>query len=400
MRLSLDFLGLAPLEVSAPLWALVWLAPLIELVPSNFVVWLYGRTGTMKSTLAALALNHYGPDFDGYHFPANFTDTPNRLEHKAFLAKDALLVIDDYAPQKSQRDAEHYRSAASHIIRSVGNRAGRGRLTSDIRARRSYAPRGLVLVTGEELPEAESVTARLFVVELKEDSLDKERLGALQAQRERLSHAMAGYLGWLSQGWAGWAASLPGRWLSYREQATRDGIHLRLPETAASLMVGLEMGLRYALSLGALPESDFERHMEQGWLVLLEASALMMQRAREERPEELFLSTFRELLAQGQITLRDAEGMHTLGGSDERAEMLGWFDQTHLYLLPGASYKRVVKHFREQGANFPASEKTLRKGLKEAGYLLERDGSSTPVVWLEGRSHRVLVLKRELVGEA
>jgi DNA primase len=179
LRLSLQFLDLAPLEITVPIWASIWLAPLCEMLRPKFVLWLYGRTGTLKSTLAGLALNHYGAGFDGAHFPANFTDTPYRLEQKCFLAKDALLVIDDFAPQRNQRLAQEYLRAAGHIIRAVGNLAGRGRMTQDLRARQSFRPRGLVIVTGEDLPDSESLAARLFVVEFKVDCVDLERLAAL-----------------------------------------------------------------------------------------------------------------------------------------------------------------------------------------------------------------------------
>jgi DNA primase len=399
MRASLQFLELAPLEISAPIWASVWLAPLSELVQSNFVVWLFGRTGTLKSSLAALALNHYGAGFDGFHFPANFTDTPYRLEHKAFLAKDALLVVDDYAPQKSQRDAEQYRRAASHLIRSAGNRAGRGRLSRELKAQRSYTPRGLVMVTGEELPDTESLLARLFVVEFKDESVDRGKLSALQAQRERLPHAMAGYLGWLSQGWQSCLASIPEQWSHYRQQATGGGWHLRLPETVASLMMGWDTAVRYALSIKAISGEEYARYMQQGWVVLLENCARIAQHASQERPEQLFLSTLRELLAQGAIYLRDKDGLRSLGGADERAEMLGWHDQDYLYLLPRAAYTRICRHFRDQGSLFPVQLPTLAKGLKEAGWLLVKDGRTTPAIRLEGKVQRVMVLKRTALEE-
>jgi hypothetical protein len=59
-----------------------------------------------------------------------------------------------------------------------------------------------------------------------------------------------------------------------------------------------------------------------------------------------------------------------LGGDGERAEMLGWCDQDYLYLLPEACYTRICRHFREQGGLFPVRQSTLRKGLKEAGWLV------------------------------
>ena len=379
--------------------------PFGELVQPAFVVWLYGRTGTLKSSLAALVLNHFGPDFDGFHFPASFLDTPGRLEQKAFLVKDAVLVVDDYAPQKDARAAQEYRRAAHHLVPSVGNRAGRGRLTRDIKARQSYAPRGLVMVTGEELPETESLVARLFVVELKGDSVDLPRLTAAQARRELYSHAMAGYLGWLKEHWSAYIKLIPERALHYRGLASNNGAHLRLPETIALLMVGWEMGLRYALSIGALPATDYALLMDLGWQALVENGAEMAQLGGEEKPEELFLGTFRELLAQGKVYLCQRDGPGLIGGgrgapgSEERGEMLGWYDEACLYLLPEVSYTRIARHFRDQGGVFPARPLTFRKSLKEAGYLLEQNGRLSSNILFDGRGQRVLVLKRNVLGE-
>jgi DNA primase len=405
MRASLEFIKLASFEITTPVWAAIWLAPLSELVRTNFVLWLYGRTGTLKSTLAALALNHYGPDFDGFQFPANFSDTPGRLEHKAFLLKDALLVVDDYAPQKTLRDVTEYKRAANHIIRAVGNQAGRGRLTREIQGRRSFTPRGVVMATGEDLPETESLLARLFVVELQVDSIDRDRLSAMQAERWVYAHALAGYLTMLAQNWSAYQRALPKLWERYRRKATSQGIHLRLPETVASLMIGWEMGLRYALSIEALHSEEYKLLMDFGWQALVDSSQTMMSRAAEEKPEEMFVRTLKELLAQGKIYLKDKHGGQNLGGEEDRAEMLGWHDLDYLYLLPQVTFARIAKHFREQGNIFPLRQGTLWKGLREVGWLAEPVSAakggvrSTRTEWLEGKIYRVLVMRREILRE-
>jgi hypothetical protein len=94
---------------------------------------------------------------------------------------------------------------------------------------------------------------------------------------------------------------------------------------------------------------------------------------------------------------RDGSGLIGGGrgapGSEERGEMLGWYDEAHLYLLPEVSYTRIARHFRDQGGVFPARPLTLRKGLKEAGYLIEQNGR------LSGSGHRVLALKRSVLAE-
>jgi hypothetical protein len=399
MRLSLSYLDLAPARVVFPLWSAIWLAPLRDLVSVAFAIWVYGATGTLKSTLAALALNHYGKGFDDKHLPAGFTDTANRLEHKAFVVKDAPLIIDDFAPQKDQRSYAEYTRAAQRIVRGVGNLAGRGRLNADSTARATYVPRSLVIITGEDLPESESLVARLFVVELDRDDVDRPRLTRLQAQRARLSHAMAAYLAWLAENWAGLADTLPARWRQYRAQAFGDGLHLRLPEAVAGLACGLEMGARFAVQLGVLDGEAYQSLLSRGWDALSECAQAMLDRVREEKPDELFIRTFRELLAQGKIYLRDRQTNLPMGDPVDSAELVGWTDASYVYLLPEAAYTRIARCFRDQGNIFPVRELTLRKMLKEAGFLIERNGRLAVTEWIEGRSQRVLVLTRAILGE-
>jgi DNA primase len=396
MRESLRFLDVAPERVSYPLWGAMFLAPLCELVNVAFTMWVFGPTGTMKSTYTALAMNHYGAGFDDKHLPAGFTDTANRLEQKTFMVKDAPLVIDDFAPQKDQRSYSEYTRAAHRIVRDVGNQTGRGRLNADSTAKVTYSPRGLVIITGEDVPESESIMARLFVVEFYKLDVDKARLSERQAARERLSHAMSGYLSWLAENWSGFESTLPARWREYRQKAFSDGLHLRLPEAVAGLMLGIEMGLRYALHLGVINDLDFQALMEIGWNSLGEGAKAMVSRVQDEKPEELFARAFRELLTQGKIYLRyrESDGK-LLGGQDaDRAEMLGWYDADYFYLLPDATFNRIAEQFRKAGNVFPVREQTLRKMLLEAGILEKRNDRMTPGVWLEGKPQRVLVLRR------
>src|SRR5207245_8456472 len=58
MRASLDLLRVALLEVTVPLWAGVFRAPLASSHPLDLSLWMEGVTGSLKSTIAALFLSH------------------------------------------------------------------------------------------------------------------------------------------------------------------------------------------------------------------------------------------------------------------------------------------------------------------------------------------------------
>ncbi len=394
MRASLEFLGIAPERATFPIWSAVWLAPLRELINVAFALWVFGGTGAMKSTLVAAALNHYGGGFDDKHLPCSFVDTANRIEQKAFVVKDALLLIDDFTPQKDRRSASEYTLKAHRIVRDVGNLTGRGRLTSEATARATYAPRGMVAITGEDLPESEALIARLFVVEMFRGDVDIPKLTAFQGQRNLLPNAMGGYVQWLAQNWEGLSQTVPAQWRNYRQRAFGSGIHLRLPEAVAGLALGLEMGLRYAVYLGVVEQEQYAALMEKGWNSMLQGAQGMAQRVHEEKPETLFTRTISEMLTQGRIYLRHRENGKLLGGASDRGEFFGWFDQNYIYMLPEATYNLVAKYFRDQGNVFPVRESTLRKMLEESGILIGREGRRARSEYLEGRTQRVLVLKR------
>ena len=143
----MHLLSLAPDRISLPLLAGVYRAALGGV---DFSIFLVGSTGVFKTALAALCQQHFGSTMDAHHLPSSFASTPAALEAPAFYAKDALLVVDDFAPTGRYGDAE-LKNVAERLFRAVGNRQGRSRNNS--RSNTPKAPRALVLATGEEVPQ-------------------------------------------------------------------------------------------------------------------------------------------------------------------------------------------------------------------------------------------------------
>ena len=175
VRGALELLNAAPDRVTVPLLAAAFLPTLLE---PDFAVHLAGPTGARKTELAALAQRFYGAGMDARHLPASWRSTANALEVLAFLAKDCVLVVDDFVPAGSAQDAARLYREAEQLLRGAGNHAGRQRLTRDARLRAARPPRCLVLSTGEDIPPGHSLRARTWVVEVEPDDVDLERLTA------------------------------------------------------------------------------------------------------------------------------------------------------------------------------------------------------------------------------
>src|SRR5439155_13606589 len=122
VRTSLALLDVAPDSVTMPLYAGIWRAALGNIDCS---LHLYGPTGEGKTELAALAQQHFGAGMDARNLPASWMSTGNALEGLAFLAKDAVMVIDDFCPTGARADIQRYHREADRLLRAQGNKSSR-----------------------------------------------------------------------------------------------------------------------------------------------------------------------------------------------------------------------------------------------------------------------------------
>jgi hypothetical protein len=157
----------------------------------EFSGWLSGPTGAQKSKLAALCQQHYGAEMIRVRLPGNWASTDNALEGMAFVAKDALFVIDDFAPPTSRADGDRQHRVAERLIRGQGNHAGRQRMRQDGTLRPPKPPRGPILATGEDIPRAHSIAARLWAVEVRKGEVNKVRLTRWRRLNRNYEHTLA-----------------------------------------------------------------------------------------------------------------------------------------------------------------------------------------------------------------
>jgi len=394
VRQSLKFLRIAPYNVTAPLWAGVYLAPLKPFLSQDFVLWLYGSTGSMKSTLSALALSHFG-DFDEETLPVEWRSTANAIEKIAFLAKDVPAVIDDFAPQRTSGKAKEFENKAEHIIRAVGNRSGRGRLGSDLQFRKTHIPRGFVISTGEQLPEGQSILARMLMVEIQIADIDKEKLTEAQInQAAYYPHAMAEYILWIADRWDQLQEKLPKKWIEERQNIQDiKASHLRLNETFASLSVAMDTALSFVQEKGKIPQKEIKKIRNNCKEALREVVDQYSKQIRQERPTSYFLDALQELVAQKKLYLVDKKS--TVSEARRIGDKLGWKDKNYVYLSPSVAYNNVRSFAEEEGKYFSTKRTDLGKMLKQERILIPHGESPTIVINVQSGSQRVWRIKYE-----
>ena len=421
VRRSLRFLDLAPTRVTAPLLGAVYSAPFSEILVPDFTLWLWGGTGSFKSTLSALALSHYGA-FSETSLPLSFESTSNALERSLFLLKDTVAVVDDWRPAVSHGDASEMDRKAQRLLRAVGNRQGRGRMTSDITLRRSYSPRGLVIATAEALPEGpafESASARALSVNLSREAVNLKKLAELQLHKSSLARAMTGYIGWSAPRYEKLSEQLPARREALRDQVRAElgSSHPRTPDAAASLITGLRMLRAYAQSVGALEEAEADEFLARATAGVAEAAKAHTEATKGDDPATRFVEILRSLFDASRAYVKDREtGAHPddwadLGwerreaqdGADiipERgASFVGWVDEQHFYLEKDAVYAAVAGFAQRGGIPFGTKPRTLWRALRRSGVSLADSGRSDTLARVEGKPKRVVQVGRATLGE-
>ena len=391
VRASLRFLDVAPPGVTLPLFGVLYRAPTVSMFPADLVPWLYGPTGAMKSTLVAVLLSHFG-SFSRLQMPASWADTPATLEYKLSLAKDLLLPIDDFVPRSSDPSDEMRRKSAT-VLRSAGNQSARGRMNRDLTARPDRPPRALAIVTGEDLPDGESVTARMLPLRLATGMVNVKALSAVEKDLLRLPHAMRAYLEWLAVRHDEMAGYLPELFVACRDMFRADGAHPRIPEAAAHTFMGHCLFLRFARDLGAVTDAEAGSLFDQARQALLAIGRQQAQLGSHVNPARRFLEVLASLAAQRHVGF--AERPEDDLASSAGCEQIGWRDRDRklLYLLPDAAFRVVVEAMKSAGESMPLRPRTLWERLGQLGVLRDQEAGHHTAKRVVGKMRqRVLVL--------
>lgn len=395
-----------PEEVMFPLLAFTFLSPLNHFLKEagcepKFVLFLSGKTGSRKSTLAAMMLSFFGK-FTASELPLSFRDTANSILHNAFALKDVLTCIDDLHPS-SRMEEQKMNGVAQAIMRAYGDRTGKGRLRSDATQMESRPPQGNAIITAEFAPDiGESGTARYFALELKGSEVDLQTLSAYQREAAggTFQRCMYAYTQWLKERFLQSEESkqefvhyLNSRFLSCREEFRKSGIHChsRVPEAVAHLQMGMDFFLLFLKEKQVMADESCAEIQQRFKEILYRLAARQAESIDQDKPTHKFIRKLYALLESDLAYVDDKNAPNELGFGT----CLGYQDDTFLYLHSELCHKVVRKFCEEQGENFSCTHKSLLKALAEEGLILPGTNQNTRPVRVGSKQKRLLHLYRE-----
>jgi hypothetical protein len=406
--------SLAPDRIAFPLFAALYRAPLAA---ADFALHLCGATGNFKTELAALEQQHYGAAMDARNLPASWSSTGNALEGVAFAVKDAVLVVDDFAPSGSAADVQRCHREADRLLRAQGNRSGRARCRVDGTVRPTRAPRGIIVSTGEDVPRGQSLRARLLTLEVSPGDVNVDRLTACQAEAAagKYALALAGFVRWLAPRQEALGGRLRQEAAGLRDKARAEGQHARTPGVVADLALGMKYFLDFAVEAGAISVAERDDLARRCWAALGKAAAAQAKHVEAAEPSGHFLRLLAGALASGRCHVAGPDGAAPAAPAawgwreveigtgqfpkkqwQSQGRRVGWVDGSDLFLEPEAAYAEAQRLAGEQGDSLTVSASTLRRRLNEHGLLASTDAAREVLTirrTLEGRRREVIHLQ-------
>ena len=397
----------APEEVTYTLLADMFLSPLKHFLKMagcepKFILWLVGKTGSRKSTMAALMLSFFGK-FTATTLPMSFQDTANSINAQAYMLKDVPTVIDDFHPCGRQEQAK-MNATAQKLVRNYGDHTGRARLTSECNLMEAKPPQGNAIVTAEFPPDiGESGTARCFTIELKADDVDLQTLTSFQklAADGTLQRCGFAYTEWMRETFLcdleteqKFISALKKEFEMYRTEFHNSGIrcHGRVAENVAWLRLGFHFFLWFLddhLGYGEAYVAQTEETLRE---TLCRIARRQADAIEQDKPTHLFLRKFFSLLESGQVYLKDRESLHP--SEFQPGTCVGYEDSAYCYFFADPVHKRVHRLCEDQGESFSVSCRSLLKALAEEGIIETTGAQNTRSMHLDGKSRRVVVMDK------
>ena len=391
---SLRFLDVAPRRITVPLFAATYRACLKEGTESLYGV---GATGIQKTAVAVLCQQHYGSDFGERSLPGNWASTDNATEHLTFLAKDALFVLDDFVKPSNRAEADRMNKMADRIMRGIAGNGGRDRLRPDGTPRPPKPPRTMPFVTGEELPTGQSLLARTVIVQFERGDVDKGKLTACQEDGRHglYAQAMSGFIRWLAPHRQAVLDKWNGRYAALRDSLASLAPHARTAPNIASLAMGLELFIWYAIDAQALTHDDAIRMWVDAYKELVQTAHRQAVHDREANPVHTYLQCLRERLAIGQSYLKKPGVRHEHDGTSTQ---IGWLDEGKgiAYL-----YTEVAMTEARKTGSITIDTHTMTRRIKNAGLVALTEPKSDRILvreTFEGKRDRFLAIKREAIS--
>lgn len=386
-------------EVGTLVVAHLLLAPLANLVGwrnERCGLFIAGRTGTQKSSVAQVLMCLYGPDFilDENLIKWGEGATRNAVMSYATNTSDMPLLVDNYKPTTGSGGHDF-----TNLVHNLMEGGEKDRLNRAAQLRETKPVYCWPVFTGEDVPDKDPASiARVLVANF----LKGRDLALLTIAQSKAGHLCA-----VGNAWLSWLESEEGQRIALEvaadfDQARNDWyakIKAHSPNTVNPMRVATNLALNELLWLVLMQHPTLgewaAKYMDAHLRGLISTVETMTNLTAQSLEANRFVDALRETLGSGRalVIKEKAVSPDPLVDPRDRDRFVGWSDGGKgIYLLPDVTMALLQ---RTVGLDLGGlSKNTLYAQLDELGLIASKspDGKTTKVVWAGGSSQRVIHL--------
>lgn len=369
-----DYLDLQPREVTMPLLAHAFIGPLLfgfnlegEFPP--FTLFLVGSSGKGKTEVAKLAQSIWGNFLIKEHL-ASWSSTPLINQQEAAKCRGALWTIDDF---KKSKIGKSQWGNAIRILLDYADLQARKRATPGAKVITNNPIKGMLLVTGEDMPSSETaLQARSLIIEFNGHKDIKLYRKCIEQQND-YRKVPAYYIAWLQQQdrntWLTKVRKTMDTFTTFIDNLNLDTDNSRRIASNATLSLsGFQAFLEFAVSIDAI-DLAYANSLKQSYVNILEnILERMLVEVEDIKPINLFWTTINEQLKVGKITIKPNASAAIASGT----RVIGFYKDNNEFicLFPGETMSVVREaFFRGHGEDFPFTNNAIGRQLLDEGYM-------------------------------
>lgn len=326
-------------------------------VEPHFILWIYGLTGSMKTSVAKVFFNIFNRDKE--YLTATFKDTKTAIEIKSTEYKDSVLVVDDYHPTTSTYEKREMQSLASNILRIYGDGIAKSRSNKSLEKAKEFPPRGMCVITGEDIIGGESSVARFIGIEVASGDYKTEELSYHQRNPLLFSTHIYYFIEWVSNNFEIIINHIKNYFQIYRNEISNLYRHKRLCDSYAILILTKDILVEYCRSIIDINQEEIMRVLDYSKEIIQDVIKFHENSTTKEDPAILYLIAIQELLISKRCrVIKNGEEYNN-------NNIIGFEDDEFYYLIPNIAYNFVREFWRGQAIEFPVGSEAVNKALDE-----------------------------------
>ena len=382
---TLQMLNVAERRLTIPMLAIV----LLSLVHSQMillgeyfkgVVCLLAQSQSFKTTISGLFFDL----INGHKADINFDSTEIAMVRVIGKKRDAVCIVDDLKPASTSQMKRNLLSKIEKIIRMCADDSSGYQRAAQKNSTISNMANGIVVITAEEIPvNVYSTLARLLVFEMNRQSVDKEKLTHFQAEHGIYRAFIESYICFIGiQGVSNYCSNLKHRFLGERDVlrskllAQDIQVDPRTNDMIAWLSISFSEFLKYALSVEAIDQEQFDALGDESEKIFLDIMAEQAERINELDDITRFFKGLSILLDTREANIEHLQARNSGYLSAESKAAIGFKKKGFVYLKNGVAYQQVSTYYRRNGKEFAIAETSLRRMLHDNRYIISYKSKS------------------------